>query len=126
MSAAASAVATRRSAGETLAALPPRVAAAVADAKAGLVALYGDRLARVVLYGSQARGDARPDSDIDLLVVLRGDVYGYGEIRRMGELKLDLLLRYEIMVSMLPYAEGVARARVGPFLENVHAYGVDL
>ena len=121
-----SAAAPRRSPGQTLAGLSPRVAAAVADAKAGLIALYGDRLVRVVLYGSQARGDAQPDSDIDLLVVLRGELYGYGEIRRMGSLKLDLLLRYEIMVSMLPYAEDVARAQVGPFLENVHEDGIAL
>jgi predicted nucleotidyltransferase len=29
---------------------------------------------RVILFGSRARGDARPDSDIDLLVVLDDDV----------------------------------------------------
>ncbi|MCU0541984.1 MAG: nucleotidyltransferase domain-containing protein [Oscillatoriaceae cyanobacterium Prado104] len=27
--------------------------------------LYGDRLDKIVLFGSQARGDARPDFDID-------------------------------------------------------------
>ena len=32
----------------------------------------GDRLRGVVLYGSEARGDAGPDSDIDLLVLLDG------------------------------------------------------
>ena len=36
--------------------------------------LYGDRLTQMVLYGSQARGDADPDSDIDVLVVLKGQV----------------------------------------------------
>ena len=32
----------------------------------------GDRLRGVVLYGSEARGDADPDSDIDLLVLVDG------------------------------------------------------
>jgi uncharacterized protein len=36
-----------------------------------VVATYAPR--RVILFGSRARGDARPDSDIDLLVVLDDD-----------------------------------------------------
>lgn len=30
--------------------------------------------ARVILFGSRARGEARPDSDLDLLVIEPGDV----------------------------------------------------
>ena len=38
------------------------------EIKVRLSAAYGERLRGVVLYGSQARGDARPDSDVDILV----------------------------------------------------------
>ena len=34
---------------------------------------FGPRLVRVLLYGSRARGDVDEDSDIDVLVVLRGE-----------------------------------------------------
>lgn len=37
----------------------------------GVIAAYAPR--RVILFGSRARGEARPDSDIDLLVVLDDD-----------------------------------------------------
>lgn len=37
-----------------------------------IVATYAPR--RIILFGSHARGDARPDSDLDLLVVLDNDV----------------------------------------------------
>lgn len=38
---------------------------ALVEAKQKLEDLYGDRLKRVIVYGSQARGEARPDSDVD-------------------------------------------------------------
>jgi predicted nucleotidyltransferase len=41
--------------------------------RTGLAELLGERLEAVYLYGSQARGDAHSDSDIDVLIVLRGD-----------------------------------------------------
>ena len=62
-------------------------------------AAFGDRLHRLVLYGSHARGDATPQSDIDVLVVLedgrdrsdreRFDTYNqplYRNVREEGEL----------------------------------------
>lgn len=39
-----------------------------------LRAILGDRLCRVVLFGSYARGEETPESDIDLLVVLSDGV----------------------------------------------------
>lgn len=37
-----------------------------------LRAAFGDNLVGVALYGSRARGDARPDSDVDLLMIAHG------------------------------------------------------
>jgi len=48
--------------------------------KQALQELYGDRFAGLVLYGSLARGDPGPESDIDLLVLLHGEVNTYSEI----------------------------------------------
>ena len=42
--------------------------------KSRLQEAFGDRLRGVILYGSEARGTAEPDSDIDFLVLLEGPV----------------------------------------------------
>jgi len=48
--------------------------ALAARLKTHLQKAFGDRLRGVVLYGSEARRDAKPESDIDLLVLLAGPV----------------------------------------------------
>jgi uncharacterized protein len=60
--------------------------------KAELERLYGDRLERVLLFGSRARGDARPDSDWDVTVFLRGYDRNFDEYRRLSDFELDILL----------------------------------
>jgi len=49
--------------------------------------IYGDRLVKMVLFGSQARGEADADSDIDVLVVLKGEVNPGEEIKRTSCLR---------------------------------------
>ena len=49
----------------------------VKEIKTRLAAVHGARLRGVVLYGSEARGDAGPESDIDVLVLLEEPIdYG--------------------------------------------------
>ena len=43
----------------------------------------GIEVERIILFGSRARGDARPDSDYDILVVVKGEI-GRGEMRRLA------------------------------------------
>ena len=41
------------------------------ELKEGLVRIYGDKLKAVYLYGSYARGDYRPGSDVDVMILLK-------------------------------------------------------
>lgn len=40
------------------------------EVKTAITNLYGDRLDRIILYGSYARGDFHAESDVDFMVVL--------------------------------------------------------
>lgn len=106
--------------------LTPPVRAALADAAAALRALYGDRLHALVLFGSQARGEAHDESDVDVLVVLDGTVDFMAEIRRMLDVKLDVLDRYELLLSLIPVPLSTYRDRGHPLMMNVNDEGVAL
>ena len=46
----------------------------ITEFRQALEQIYGDKLINLVLYGSQARGDATEDSDIDMMVILKSPV----------------------------------------------------
>ena len=74
--------------------------------KARLRTVHGDRLRGVVLYGSQARGEAGADSDIDVLVLLDGPI-DYG---RDLETNLDALYPLSLELGRRISAKPVAAA----------------
>ncbi len=59
----------------------------------GLRELYGERHRGLVLYGSHARGEAYDASDVDLLLLLAGEVGEDTEIRRSSGLVATLSFR---------------------------------
>jgi predicted nucleotidyltransferase len=76
------------------------------DVARDLRGLYGDRLRRVLLFGSWARGDAHPESDIDLLVVLAGIESVWEELEHMEDILWRRSFDNDTVVSALVVAEG--------------------
>ena len=86
--------------------------------------IYGDRLLEVILFGSEARGDAGPESDIDVVLVFRDAVAPGQEITRLGPLLADLNLRFERLVSVVPLSIAQYETADEPFLRRVRSEGV--
>ena len=87
-------------------------------------ALYGERLADIILYGSWARGEATDESDIDVLVVLKGEVVPGREIDRMIDIITELNLEYGVLISVHPVSERDYSTLNSPLLLNVRREGV--
>ena len=89
--------------------------------------IYGAHLRQIILYGSYARGDYGPDSDIDIMILTDLNDEEIVEYRmKVRELACDLELENDIIISPLvrnvdKYNE---RARVIPFYINIQKEGV--
>jgi|GEM_PF-229068 Nucleotidyltransferase domain. len=84
----------------------------------GLRDIYRKRLRGVFLYGSRARGEQGPDSDVDVLIVL-DRVAAYGEeLERTSKLASDLSLDAGVIVSRAFASEADWRTGAKPFLVN--------
>ena len=96
----------------------------LAEFKRRLRRLYGTRLKEVILYGSFARGDATGASDIDVAIVLRGEVSPIDEIDRMIDIVTDLNLEHNVLISVYPVSEVDYCSVNSPILMNVRREGV--
>lgn len=93
-----------------------------------LVAHYGERLKGLVLYGSEARGEADEDSDVDLMVLLEGPVDTGREIREMTDLLYRLQIERDFFrpVEILPVdVEDYKNVNIGIY-RNVKEEGISL
>jgi predicted nucleotidyltransferase len=96
------------------------------EIKEALTKLYGQRLKEVILYGSYARGEEREDSDIDLVVILKGEVILYKEINSIIDVIYDINLKYNILVSVRPISEADFDIPKTSFLSIVKEEGISI
>lgn len=95
--------------------------------KAQLQTLYGERLAKVILYGSYARGDFHEESDMDFLVVLKDEEIEVGrEVVNLSMALSPLNLTYGIIISKHPTTAREYLNSPFTFYQNVRREGIEL
>jgi predicted nucleotidyltransferase len=81
---------------------------------------------RLILFGSQARGDARPDSDWDLLVVLNKSKKEKSDEDKSFEFVM-MGWKYGAYISMKIFTEKEwEKGRMFPFYKNVIRDGIEI
>jgi predicted nucleotidyltransferase len=89
------------------------------ELRAGIKSIYKEKAPSIRIYGSYARGDANPGSDIDVLLIYPEKVRQVEEIRRLGALLAEINLRYQVLISLLPTDEKEYRRSSIGFWRNV-------
>ena len=103
---------------------PEKLEEILSALRTGLEDLLGDQLEAVYLYGSHARGEAQPDSDIDVLVVLKED-FDYSDVlNKTSTLASDLSLQNDTVISCVFVTKADFLNRRTPLLINIRREGV--
>jgi predicted nucleotidyltransferase len=87
-------------------------------------AAFGDRIERVVPFGSRARGDSSPDSDYDVAVFLRDMDDRWAETKQLADISTEILIDTNEFVHAMPFRAGAWNERT-PLMREIRIEGVD-
>ena len=96
--------------------------------RAAIDEIYGDRIDRIVLYGSRARGDARPDSDYDVAVFLKGikdTADRWAEADKIAVTTSNILMETGAVIHAMPYRAEAYQERA-PLMHEIRREGLAL
>jgi predicted nucleotidyltransferase len=93
--------------------------------RAALDTLYGARLARVVLFGSRARGDEHAESDYDVAVFLKTMPDRWVELDRLADLRVSFLEQSGAFFDAKPYPANALQDK-SPLMHEIRREGLDL
>ena len=91
-----------------------------------LVEIYGYRLRKLILFGSQARGEATRESDVDLLVVLEGSVTSIEEAKRTSRVATDAAAYRDTALSFIHMSTKEFADDRRPIIWKIREDGIDL
>lgn len=104
---------------------PPNADPILSKYRAELQKLYGNRIIKVVLFGSRARGDARDDSDYDLAVFLKDMTDRWDEFDRLADIETQITIDTGAVIHAIPYRADAYQDRT-PLMHEIREEGIDV
>jgi hypothetical protein len=90
-----------------------------------VVGLHGDGVLSIVLYGSQARGDASIESDIDLFIVVQKDTPALRQA--LVDLAWQVQFEHDVVISDIIYNVDQfqrMQSRQFPYYQSIQRDGI--
>jgi uncharacterized protein len=87
--------------------------------------IYGDKLSKIMLFGSRARGDANLESDYDIAVFLKSMPDRWLELDRLADLRLEFLDQTGLFFDAKPYLNS-AYQNSTPLMFKIRKEGVEI
>ena len=106
--------------------IPQTMKKLLVEVKKRLKEIYGDNLKDVILYGSYARGDFSQGSDIDLIILLGKMEQRMTERKKYFDAIWELELKYDMVISILPFKEEEYKTRRLPIILNAKREGISI
>ncbi len=93
--------------------------------KENLQDLYGEQLETIILFGSQARGEASSDSDIDLLIVTH-KILSQKERDKLIDWISEIAINEDLLVNFIEMLPQKFQSENSPLLINIRREGIIL
>lgn len=93
----------------------------IKEFKKDISAILKDKLDKIVLFGSYARGDYDEESDVDVLILVK-EIPTLKEKQKIIKIASMYSLKYDILISPVIYPKNVKSS----FIDEVESYGVEV
>ncbi|MDK9698668.1 MAG: nucleotidyltransferase domain-containing protein [bacterium] len=102
----------------------PRILQIAGELKRRLEPLYGERLQKVVVFGSYVRGEETDESDLDVAIVLDPKYDDLTEWNLAGSLFVEIDLAFDVVVDTHIISLEEYNDRDYAILRAIHSEGV--